>query len=120
MTTNPMFAQARRQPLTALADALALLEAKPKLDQAERLTRAVLMEVICEKSPDASAAFDAWAEDDDAPPDGAVPAILAAVTARQTEDHPVDPVADARDSFADVLARYRRERRAQRPPGGAR
>jgi hypothetical protein len=86
MTANPMFAQARRQPLDALVDALRLLEAKPKLDQAERLTRAVLMEVICEKSPDASAAFDAWAADDDAPPDGAVPAILAAVAADRPGD----------------------------------
>jgi len=34
-----MFAQARRQPLGALADALALLEAKPKLDQACRRPR---------------------------------------------------------------------------------
>jgi hypothetical protein len=90
MTTNPMFAQARRQPLSALADALALLEAKPKLDKTERLTRAVLMEVICEKSPAADAAFKAWAEDDDAPADGAVAAILAAVQGQPARPARVD------------------------------
>jgi hypothetical protein len=79
MITDPMFVQARRQPLGALTDVLVLLEAEPKLDKAERLTRAVLMEVICEKSPAAGEAFDAWAADDDAPADGAVAAIIAGV-----------------------------------------
>lgn len=73
-----MKAFARRQPLDRLADSLLLLDAKDKLCDAERLTRAVIMDVICEKSPAADAAFDAWAESDDDSPATAVEVILAA------------------------------------------
>jgi hypothetical protein len=69
----------RRQALPQLAGALLLLDAKPKLDDAERLTRAVLMDVICEKSPEADAAFDAWCDSDDNGPVTAAEAILAAL-----------------------------------------
>jgi hypothetical protein len=65
--------------LDGLVGVLALLDAKPELDEAERLIPAVLMEVICERSQAAREAFDAWAADDDAPADGAVAAIVAAV-----------------------------------------
>ena len=83
MTTHPgvekMKNLARQQSLTRLADSLLLLHAKTKLDESERLTHAVLIDVICEKCPAADAAFDAWAESDDYSPDGAIGAILAAV-----------------------------------------
>ena len=52
----------RSQPVTTLALALAELSAKTEPDEAERLTHAVIMDVICEKSPAASAVFDALAE----------------------------------------------------------
>ena len=71
----------RQQPLPRLAASLVLLEAKPDLDDAERLTRAVIMDTICEKSPEADAAFDAWAESDDCSPATAVEVILAAIPA---------------------------------------
>ncbi len=76
-----MKAFARRQPLARLAESLLLLDAKPKPDDAERLTRAVIMDVICEKCPAADAAFDAWAESDDNSPATAVEVILAAIPA---------------------------------------
>lgn len=76
-----MKALAGRQPLPSLAGALELLERKPKLDDAERLTRAVLMDVICEKCPEADAAFDAWAESDDY--DAKVPVALMIAAARR-------------------------------------
>jgi len=83
MTANQgiekMKAFARQQPLSRLADSLLLLDAKTSLDEPERLTRAVLMDVICEKCPAADAAFDAWAEDLDSEPDAAVAVIVAAV-----------------------------------------
>lgn len=76
-------AAARGKPLAGLAGALALLDGR-KLDEDERLVRAVLIDVICEKCPAAEAAFQAWAEDETSPADGGVPAILAAVTAATT------------------------------------
>ena len=89
MTTHPgvekMKALARRQSLTKLADSLLLLRAKSKLDEAERLTHAVIMDVICEKCPAADAAFEAWAESDDTSYDVAVGLILAAVAATETK-----------------------------------
>jgi hypothetical protein len=75
-----MMALARSRPLDALTGALVLLDAKPDLDPAERLTRSVLMDVICEKSPAANAALDAWA-DSDAPALDAVPMMVAAIAA---------------------------------------
>jgi hypothetical protein len=76
-----MRAFARQQSLPRLAASLLLLDAKPSLDDAERLTRAVIMDTICEKSPEADAAFDAWAESDDCSPATAVEVILAAIPA---------------------------------------
>jgi len=58
--TAKMTAFARRQPLRQLAEALEILDRKPRLDNAERLTRAVLMDVICERSPAADAALERW------------------------------------------------------------
>lgn len=60
-----MTAFARRQPLATLAASLELLGGLRKLDDAGRLTRAVLMDVICERCPAAEAAFAAWADSDD-------------------------------------------------------
>jgi hypothetical protein len=78
-TVRQMTDLARRTPLATLAGALAVLDGRP-LDEAERLTRAVLCDAICERSPAADAAFDAWADDETSPPDGGIAAILAAVT----------------------------------------
>ena len=75
--TAKMTAFARRQPLRQLAEALEILDRKPRLDNAERLARAVLMDVICERSPAADAALERWADGDD--PRGAVEVIAAAV-----------------------------------------
>lgn len=59
-----MTALVNRTPLKTLAASLLMLEAKGKLDEAERLTRAVIIDSICERCPAADAAFDAWAESD--------------------------------------------------------
>src|SRR5215475_2816364 len=56
--------RARQQPTPLLCDALRTLEAQPKLDEAERMTRSVLIDVLCERHPEADAAFDAWAYGD--------------------------------------------------------
>lgn len=72
---------ARRQPLGILAGSLTALDAQPALDEAERLTRAVLIDVICERCPAADAAFTAWAETDDTDPRTAVQVITEAVKA---------------------------------------
>lgn len=74
-----MTALVNRTPLRTLCASLLMLDAKGKLDEAERLTRAVIIDSICERSPEANAAFDAWAESDDYSPHGAVLAIVDAV-----------------------------------------
>ena len=76
-----MTALVNRQPLATLAASLLMLDAKGKLDEAERLTRAVIIDSICERCPAAEAAFDAWAESDDADPHNAALAMAAAATA---------------------------------------
>lgn len=76
--TEKMRVFARRQPLSMLTESLLILDAKPALDEAERLTRAVLIDVICERCPAADAAFNAWAESDDADPRTAVQVITEA------------------------------------------
>ena len=53
------------QPLTALCDALLALDLRVRLTDAERLTRTALIDALCEKSPEADAAFTAWTESDD-------------------------------------------------------
>lgn len=60
-----MYDLTRRQSLPVLAESLARLAAMPHLDSAERYARHVLIDVICEKSPAADAAFDAWSEGED-------------------------------------------------------
>jgi hypothetical protein len=57
--------RARQRPVRLLAASLAALDARPELDEAERLTRGVLMDVICEREPAAEAAFEAWAQSND-------------------------------------------------------
>jgi hypothetical protein len=74
-----MKALAGRQPLRQPAEALEMLDAKAKLDDAERFTRTLLMDVICERCPEAEAAFAAWADSDDNGAGSAVAAIVAAV-----------------------------------------
>lgn len=64
---DKMYAFARRQGLPVLVDSLLQLD-QPR-DEAERMTRAVLCDVICEKSPAANAAFNAWAESDEPTPE---------------------------------------------------
>jgi hypothetical protein len=73
-----MEAFAARQPLPLLAASLKQLDAKPKLDDAERLTWSVLIDVICQRCPEAAAAFDAWAESDDTDAKTPIAAIVAA------------------------------------------
>jgi len=70
---------ARRQPLRRLAEALEMLDRKPTPDEAERLSRAVIIDVICERCPEAEAAFSAWADSDDCDPGKPVAAIVTAV-----------------------------------------
>lgn len=69
------------QSLPALAASLLMLDARPKLDEAERLTRAVIIDSICERCPAADAAFDAWANSDDTDPHTAARAMAAAAMA---------------------------------------
>jgi len=73
-----MTALVNAQPLRTLATSLLMLDAKPKLDEAERLTRAVIIDSICERCPAADAAFDAWADSDDIDPHTAAQAMAAA------------------------------------------
>ena len=81
--TERMKARAGQIPVRLLADSLAQLDRKRKLDDAERLTRAVLIDVICEKCPEAEAAFEAWAQSDDLDLKAPVAAIIA--TAREAK-----------------------------------
>ena len=66
MTTREhMIQTASRHPTLLLCQSLEMLDARPKLDEAERLTRGVLIDVLCERHPEADAAFSAWADSDD-------------------------------------------------------
>ena len=75
-----MKAFAARQPTPTLCEALTVLDGR-KLSDEERLSRAVIMDVLCERHPAADAAFDAWAEDlsEDAP--RAVEVVITAALA---------------------------------------
>lgn len=76
-----MKAAVAARPLRTLADSLAVLDAMPKWDDAHRLTRAVLIDVIVERCPEADAAFQAWAESDDVNIRNGSAAIVSAVRA---------------------------------------
>jgi hypothetical protein len=58
-----MKAFAARQPTLTLCGALDALDG-PKLSDEERLSRAVVMDVLCERHPEAEAAAEEWAEDE--------------------------------------------------------
>jgi hypothetical protein len=73
-----MTAKCHGYPLGLLANSLTQLDAKTQLDDAERLARAVMIDVICERCPAADAAFNAWADSDDMDRHSAVAAIVAA------------------------------------------
>jgi hypothetical protein len=73
-----MTAFANAQPLRTLRESLTALDAKPGRDAAERLTRGILIDVICTRSPAADAAFNAWANGDTGDR-SAVEVIVAAV-----------------------------------------
>ena len=73
-----MTARCRQIPLPMLGEALEMLARKPKMDAAESLTHAVMMDVICERCPEAEAAFAAWADSDDLDVKAPVAAIVAA------------------------------------------
>ena len=73
-----MAARCRQIPLATLAEALEMLDRKPKLDDAERLTRAVFIDVICERCPEAEAAFAAWADGEDVDIKAPIRAIITA------------------------------------------
>ena len=74
-----MAALVNRTPLAILCVSLLTLDAKENPDEAERLTRAVIIDSICERCPAADAAFWAWAEGDDDDPHAAARAIVNAV-----------------------------------------
>lgn len=76
-----MTALTNATPLRTLCASLLILDAKPNLDEAERLTRAAIIDSICERCPAADAAFDAWADSDDEDPRTATLAMVAAVKA---------------------------------------
>jgi hypothetical protein len=106
-----MYAFARRQPLRTLAGSLLKLD-KPR-DEAERLTRAVLIDVICEKSPAASAAFDRWAESDEpTPEDPRATQLIAAAALGDGPDTDTTwpPVAGSGDPGYDEAAQQELER----------
>ena len=74
-----MAAAAGRHPTGVLCIALEALERKTRRDEAENMTRTVILEVLCERHPEADEAFDEWAaRDDTVPPHGAVAVIVAA------------------------------------------
>jgi hypothetical protein len=73
-----LIARTNATPLRTLAGALLILDAKPKLDEAERLTRATIIDSLCERCPAVEAAFDAWAYSDDTDPHTATLAMVAA------------------------------------------
>jgi hypothetical protein len=72
-----MTARCRQIPLRTLGEALEMLDRKAGLDDAERLTRSVFIDVICERCPEAEAAFAAWADSDDLDFKAPVVAIIA-------------------------------------------
>jgi hypothetical protein len=73
-----MTARCRQIPLRALGEALEVLNGKRGLDGADRLTRSVFINVICERCPAAETAFQAWADSDNLDPKAPVAAIVAA------------------------------------------
>ncbi len=76
--TERMKGRCRELPVRLLAWSLETLDRRPKLDDAERLTRAVLIDVICERCPAAEEAFEAWAQSDDLDLKAPIAAIIAA------------------------------------------
>lgn len=54
---------AARQPTARLCESLVLLASMPNTPET-RMTRAVMLDVLCERHPAADAAADAWAESD--------------------------------------------------------
>lgn len=77
-TIDDMKAAASRRPTGLLCQALEILDRKRNPGEAERLTRAVLIDVLCERHPEADAAFDAWTESDDMDFANAVQVIITA------------------------------------------
>jgi len=73
-----MAAFCRRQPLPLLAASLQQLDSKLHPDPYERHARAVMIDVICERCPEAEAAFAAWADSDSMNIRKPVAAIVAA------------------------------------------
>ena len=76
-----MMARAASIPTRQLCEALEILDAKRDTDDAERLTRSVLIDTLCERHPEADAAFGAWANGDDVNFHNAVKAITSAARA---------------------------------------
>jgi hypothetical protein len=56
-------ALAARQSTQILCEALVTLAAQPNMPET-RMTRAVMLDVLCERHPEADAAAEAWAESD--------------------------------------------------------
>lgn len=73
---------ARQQSTRMLCEALQVIAGKPKPDEAERMTRAVLLDVLCERHPAADAAFDAWADSDSTDHAEAIRAVVGAAMAQ--------------------------------------
>jgi hypothetical protein len=77
-----MKARAAQRPTATLCEAVVMLAGLPRTPETT-LTRVVMLDVLCERHPEAEAAAEAWAEsDDDSGTAGHDAAILgAALTA---------------------------------------
>ena len=93
-----MYAFARLQPTATLCEGLTALEAKPTLDEPERLTRAVLIDVLTARHPEADAAFDAWAAGPTWMTAPAVEAITTAALAAAKEAETIETEAPEDDT----------------------
>jgi hypothetical protein len=74
---------ASTRPTSDLCPALLEIDSKLNRDEAEQLTRAILIDVLCERHPEAEAAFTVWAEDDSAMKTAAQVVVGAAMAAVQ-------------------------------------
>lgn len=70
-----------RVSLPLLADTLAGVDAKRRLDAEHRMARTAVIDEICERCPQANAALDAWAGSDDTNIKNGSAAIVKAVRA---------------------------------------
>lgn len=77
-TRTDMVNFAARQGTPALCAALEAVQRMRPMTPEARLTHTVLVDVLCERHPEADAAFTAWAESDDSDPRAGVRAVIDA------------------------------------------